>query len=192
VFKKGSEYFINIRPDCDCIAREGKNQDDVEMYLLQGSKLSPAGLASKANGKYGTVSERDTEAIIFGMFETRTFAFQFKDLTVGKWADWKARRIGRLLPPFLTRLQQRYAAYLQRPGLSRIPSVLLPIPVALETVVPVAEPEPSKAVVPETSAISVQDPVVQPVAEPPVVPAADAEVETKPKADLSVENVDPE
>lgn len=35
-------------------------------------------------------------------------------------------RVGRLLPPFVTRVQQRYASYLQRPGMPRIPEVFYP------------------------------------------------------------------
>jgi hypothetical protein len=132
VFKKGSDYFINIRPECDCIAREGKDQNSVELYLLRGNKLSEKKLSEKANGKFGTISELDNETIIFGMTEGKTFSFYFKDQLVEKWGDWKTRRIGRLLPPFLTRLQQRYSAYLQRPGVTRIPASLLPIAIPAE------------------------------------------------------------
>lgn len=130
VFKKSSEYFINIRPDCDCIARDGEDQDNVRMYLLRGNKFKQDKIAERLVDKTGTISERDTETIIFGMMDGDTFCFQFKMLHVEEWKKWKDRRVGRLLPPYLTRLQQRYAAYLQRPGLTKIPKVLLPAPPA--------------------------------------------------------------
>lgn len=44
-------------------------------------------------------------------------------------ATWKANRIGRLLPPFLTRLLERYVAYSHRPGVPRVPSALVPAPI---------------------------------------------------------------
>jgi len=86
------------------------------------------------------------------MLDGISFCFQFKNLIVGEWKEWKDRRIGRLLPPYLTRLQQRYSAYLQRPGLTKIPKVLLPLPL---TEAAVSTPESTVAVsVPEQPATS--------------------------------------
>jgi hypothetical protein len=162
VFKKGSDYFINIRPDCDCIPREGKDQNSVELYLLRGNKLSQKKLSEKANGKFGTISELDNETIIFGMTEGKTFSFYFKDQLLEKWGDWKARRIGRLLPPFLTRLQQRYSAYLQRPGVTRIPASLLPIAIPAEAE---AAPDGGKPVT-EPEIVTEQKPAAAPARDP--------------------------
>src|SRR5262249_16418043 len=136
---KGGDYFINIRPDCDCIARDGEQQDSTQMYLLRGNKFKPEKIAERLVEKTGTISERDTETIIFAMMDGTTFCLQFKTHHVEERREWKDRRIGRLLPPYLTRLQQRYSAYLQRPGLPKIPKVLLPSPVSSATV-PVAAP----------------------------------------------------
>lgn len=57
--------------------------------------------------------------------------FSFKnDLKVKKYdATLQGQRMGRLLPPFLTRLLERYAAYAHRPGIPRVPSALIPVPV---------------------------------------------------------------
>jgi len=57
-----------------------------------------------------------------------------------KSPDAMEHRIGRLLPPYLTRLQQRYSAYLQRPGLSRIPRAALPVIPALTPAAPAPDP----------------------------------------------------
>jgi hypothetical protein len=141
VFKEGKTYWINVRPECDCIARKGEKQEDVELYLLKGSKLS-AGQVKIQNG-YGQLEERDVNAAVFAMKEGASFVFQFADLQKRPWRDMKDKRIGRLLPPFLTRLQQRYAAYLQRPGLPRIPLEALPAQFAkvIESVTPPAPKE---------------------------------------------------
>lgn len=61
--------------------------------------------------------------------------FKFRKLYTKKWQELKGIRVGRLLPPLLTRLQQRYSAYLQRPGLSRLPDA------AFQSPVPLAEAE---------------------------------------------------
>jgi len=121
IFKDGADYFVNIRPECDCIPRGGKSLDDVELYLLRGLKLGSAQLKEAYEPRYGLLRDRDTESIIFSIHEGITVSFKFKTLWIKKWSEYKDKRIGRLLPPFMTRLQQRFSAYLQRPGLTRVP-----------------------------------------------------------------------
>jgi hypothetical protein len=120
VFKVKDHYFINIRPDCDCIAR-GNLQDALELYLLEGSKLTQSQVGRIYDMQYGLLRESDSQCIIFAMTAGTTVSFAFKTLKIETWGEWKSKRIGRLMPPFLTRLQQRYSAYLQRPGLNRVP-----------------------------------------------------------------------
>jgi len=121
VFKEGEHYFVNIRPDCDCVARQGKQPDEIELYLLRGDKLTTPKVAKLYSTIYGTLKETEAETIVFAMTNGISVSFRLKELSTGTWGEWKEKRIGRLLPPFLTRLQQRYAAYLQRPGITRVP-----------------------------------------------------------------------
>jgi hypothetical protein len=149
VFKKGGDFYVNIRPDCDCIARDGMMQADVKAYLLKGSKITNAKVIERLSSKYGTISESDAESVVFGLTGGATVSFQFGTLLVEDSGGWMANRIGRLLPPYLTRLQQRYSAYLQRPGLSRIPKAALPIiapPAASSNTPPAAPAAPVPAV----------------------------------------------
>lgn len=127
VFKKGKEFFINIRPDCDCIARGGTDPNAIKLYLLKGDKLSSGQVTKRHREVYGTIEEDDSEAVVFAMKDGVSVSFQLKDLYIETWGNWKVLRIGRLLPPFLTRLQQRYSAYLQRPGLTRVPKAAFPL-----------------------------------------------------------------
>jgi hypothetical protein len=140
IFKKGGNFYANIRPDCDCIAREGEVQAEIKAYLLKGSKITNAKIVERLNPKYGNISESDTESVIFGMTAGTTVSFQFGELLVEASGGWMGHRIGRLLPPYLTRLQQRYSAYLQRPGLSRIPKAALPVIPALIPAAPAPDP----------------------------------------------------
>jgi hypothetical protein len=125
VFKSGGDFFINIRPECDCIARQGINLDDIELYLLKGSRLTPAQVNKAYDDTYGVIQDNDNQAIVFAMRDGVTVSFRFKELVLKKWSDFKDKRIGRLLPPFLTRLLQRYSSYIQRPGLTRVPVAAL-------------------------------------------------------------------
>jgi len=126
IFKEGKHYFVNIRPDCDCIDRSKADQDSVQLYLLEGSKLSSGQI--HFDSEYGEIRERDTETIIFPIDNGANISFKFKNLRIRNWGEVKGKRIGRLLAPFLTRLQQRYSGYLQRPGLTRVPEAALTPP----------------------------------------------------------------
>ena len=119
IFKVNSKVYINIRPDCDCIPR--KKGEAVCLYLLRGSKLTNKQEKKKYRKEFGNFEEIDNQSTVFSIIDGRTYDFQFKDLTVMKWPELKDKRIGRLLPPYITRMQQRYALYLQRSGLPRTP-----------------------------------------------------------------------
>jgi len=121
-------YYLNLRAECDCIKRSGR--DPGSMHLLRGREISTI----KVDPEFGNVQEQDNEGIVFAMYEGKHVRFGFaKHLKVQAFnATYKANRIGRLLPPFLTRLLERYAAYSHRPGIPRVPSALLPAQTAVE------------------------------------------------------------
>lgn len=125
VFKtnEGSDsYHINIRAECDCL----RGNENMELYFLKAQIVEDAeSRIDKSRGDFG--GQKDNEEIIFAMIDGKTFSIKFKDIKVknlkaikkDKWT-----RVGRLLPPFITRVQQRYAGYIQRPGMPRIPQAL--------------------------------------------------------------------
>jgi len=123
VFKRRGAYWLNVRPECDCIVRGG--DDDVDLYCLKGTKASAKQMQG-IDRERGTFHETHQQAAVFGMYNGETIVFNFKNLHIAKWSECKDYRVGRLLPPFITRVQQRYAAYAQRPGLPRIPPSLIP------------------------------------------------------------------
>lgn len=70
--------------------------------------------------------ERVNQAIVFAAGDGRSIDFDFKQLRIEKFETWKSQRVGRLLHPYVTRIQQRYALFLQRQGLPRIPGEAIP------------------------------------------------------------------
>jgi hypothetical protein len=115
-------YYLNVRAECDCIKRSGR--DPGSMHLLTGRELESV----KVDPDFGAVIEQDNEGVVFAMYEGKHIRFAFgTHVKVQAYnATYKAARIGRLLPPFLTRLLERYAAYSHRPGIPRVPTALLP------------------------------------------------------------------
>ncbi|MBY5337018.1 hypothetical protein HFO99_24415 [Rhizobium leguminosarum] len=115
-------YWINIRAECDCL----RGDEDLPLYLLQAKVVD--GVEERINKEFGNFNdEKDNETIVFAMIGGKTFSIKYKDMkikTIKQIRKESGERVGRLLPPFITRVQQRYAAYIQRPGMPRIPAAL--------------------------------------------------------------------
>ena len=112
-------YLLNVRPDCDCVPRDGTEADDVDLYCVAGRAMGDVGVRNRY--KNGHFEERIWESIAFSVHERRSVRFDFRRFCVRRFSDLRDQRIGRLLHPYLTRLQQRFGLYLQRQGLPRIP-----------------------------------------------------------------------
>jgi hypothetical protein len=114
------KYFMNIRPDCDII-RSPKNKD---MYLLKGKIVDETTINSEDEGGIlfdsGEFLEKKNSCYV-AFVQGNILCFSLRDIELKKWKDIKDHRIGRLLPPYITKIQQKYAAYLQRQGLPSIP-----------------------------------------------------------------------
>lgn len=116
------KYYINIRPDCDII-RDAK-KDNKKMYLLSGEIVDETRI--NANDK-NSITFNSGEFIeknhccFVAFIKGKILQFSFKELEVRPWNEISDNRIGRLLPPFITKIQQKYSAYLQRQGLPSIP-----------------------------------------------------------------------
>lgn len=119
------KILINIRPDCDCVPRNTEI-DEVDLYCIEGQKISDSQLGQRIS--QGQIVERIAEGVVFGAYQGRNVRFDFKKLSIEKFGELKQHRVGRLLHPYLTRLQQRYALFLQRQGLPRIPEGAIPEP----------------------------------------------------------------
>lgn len=117
LFKVSTDkYLLNMRPDCDCVPRGG---EDVDLYCIAGKRMRDAELHEQY--REGHFNERVWESIAFSVYGERSVRFDFRKFSVEKYSRWREKHIGRLLHPYLTRLQQRYALFLQRQGLPRIP-----------------------------------------------------------------------
>ncbi|MXX62170.1 MAG: hypothetical protein F4112_05875 [Holophagales bacterium] len=118
-----AEYLLNLRPDCDCISRNGSGEE-IELYCVVGRLMEENEVRRKYHKKYGAFLETVNESIVFAVLEGRTLRFEFRDLRIEEFSELK--RVGRLLHPYLTRVQQRYALFSQRQGLPRVPRAAVP------------------------------------------------------------------
>jgi hypothetical protein len=109
------QYFINIRPDCDIV-----HNNNPELYCLRGRIVDDEKIKNLSFNK-GSFDEKINHIYIPFIDDGKIIEFLFRDIKIKKWNEIRANRIGRLLPPYITRLQQKYSFYLQRQGLPAIP-----------------------------------------------------------------------
>ncbi len=114
-------YLLNIRAQCDL---RGKNP---ELYCLKGRVLEENQINSNDGIPFqeGEFREKKNQAIVSCIDDGKIIEFSFRNLIINKWNNLKNDRIGRLLPPYITRIQQLYSLYFQRIGLPRTPDEIL-------------------------------------------------------------------
>ena len=117
--KTKKKYLLNIRADCDCIPRTGKTIDKVELYCIVGEEVSDSKVWDVLGP--GPSTERVWQSIAFAIYNGKSLQFDFRKLEICTFDNLKDKRIGRWLHPYVTRTQQRFALYLHRHGLPRIP-----------------------------------------------------------------------
>lgn len=124
VFKEDDGcYYINIRPDCDII--RDKNP---ELYLIKGTIVDEKQI-NKKESEYkfdkGAFIEKAIHSILSFIDDGKIIEFKFKKYKIEKWNKYKTKRIGRLLPPYITRIKNQYVSFLNRQGIPSIPDKAL-------------------------------------------------------------------
>jgi len=120
-----SRYWLNIRAQCDLL--RSHNPGNVELYCLKGRVLDEKTINREGGNTIveGQFVEKVNNSIIPFLDGGKIVEFLFRDIKPKKWKDFKDSRIGRVLPPYINRIQQRYALYLQRQGLPRVPDAAI-------------------------------------------------------------------
>jgi len=122
--------FINIRCDCDCLARDGDDPNKIELYLLPAQPMKdPMFLEEFWHPKFGLIQRNATCHVLFpvGGKALRVRFGELCQVLIGELKDHGAVRVGRLTPPYITQIRQRFALHLQREGLPRIPNSAVPL-----------------------------------------------------------------
>jgi|GEM_PF-2622440 len=121
--------YINITPACDSVPRsggEGEPSDGPDrLIVLEARPISTRPKQSKRKKEAAKYRDCLTEDILYGLTEDGVpYKCLFKLWTVWdgeKYTEMSACRKGRLIEPYITRLQQKFALFLQRQGLPRFP-----------------------------------------------------------------------
>jgi hypothetical protein len=120
----GNVLWLNVTPACHTVlnrpASPGEEPEPaaVILHLVKGTRLERPGSKSA----FGKLKEKDgpNGAVVHAVLDDAPVHFDFKDPQISTWGELEARRIGRLLPPYITLIQQRHAAFLMNEGLPRV------------------------------------------------------------------------
>ena len=129
VFELNGDFYVNIRPSCDLVARKGTTIDEIELYLLKTEKIKKLkSIQNYFDIEYGHFENNDTYYLVYPICNGYLLKILFKELYQKKWGEVKSLRCGRLLSPYIVKLQMKYSSYLQRQGFPRFPNELLDLP----------------------------------------------------------------
>lgn len=126
VFAIGGCYYVNVRASCDTM-----HSNPADLYLLPCYDVNdvPDDYCDKRHvlhAQGGQLVRWNKSFIIPYSIEGKTVEVDFSKLKIVGMGDGdRGKRIGRLLPPFLTRLQQLFSSFVVREGLPATPQRLL-------------------------------------------------------------------
>lgn len=118
------EVWVNVSPACHTVGRRIKGSDGttqyepVRLHLLRGTLQKwpvSDGALRQMNDK-----DRSNSIIIHTLLDQDPYKFVFGDARIETWADIAEFRVARLLPPYITRVQQLHSAFMQSEGLPRV------------------------------------------------------------------------
>ncbi|KQX69371.1 hypothetical protein ASD06_16695 [Angustibacter sp. Root456] len=115
------ELWINISPVCQTVPRPGpygQPAQPIRLHLIRGERADVSSLSQfrrLENRQKGPAGE-----VVHTLLDDAPYYFEFRHAQLLDWDDIRQYRIGRLLPPYATRFQQKHAAYLQAEGLPRV------------------------------------------------------------------------
>lgn len=122
---KDDEVWVNVTPACHTVLSRHVDEsgtpspETVPLHLVRGVPLP----VPTSKSKFST-QKKDHDGpngmLVHAMLGDQPYAFSFRNQKVVTWGEVAANRIGRLLPPYITLLQQRNSAYLMNEGLPRV------------------------------------------------------------------------
>ena len=104
--------WMNVSPACHTTGREGEL---VRLHVLKGLRLDPP--KSKSAFKALVNSNRGpNKVLVHSMLHGYPYTFSFGAAEIRSWEELEGMRIGRLLRPYITQIQQMHGAYIQSEG----------------------------------------------------------------------------
>ncbi len=116
-----TSLLLNVTPACDLVPRT-EGSDDVRMTVLEATLVPDDERGSKAKIRSLRKKTYPTAQLLWVLMSgARPYKIDFKKWSEVSWLEYRERRIGRLLDPYIVDIQQRFALHFHRQGLPHLP-----------------------------------------------------------------------
>lgn len=122
LFCKDGAYYLNVRAQCDTL-----RIDSPRAVLIPGKEIAIADIGETKDVAFrqGQLYGKSCEFVIPFLNGGKIVKFDMKDVRTREVdSKFKKSRIGRILPPFITRAQELLSAFLTREALPGMPGEL--------------------------------------------------------------------
>ena len=139
LFKEGGKYYLNIRAQCDLSRMDERGVYNPLLYCIEGKKLRSKDIVTEdirmttegtlvfgAGKRFSLDNMREIckdEAKIGCVAGEQALQFDL-DICIKEYNTEKDKRIGRILHPYITRIQQKCSQNMVREGIMPMPKEL--------------------------------------------------------------------
>lgn len=121
------QFELVVSCDCDCIVRDGESANSKIIQLVTVDKPILPGNPKMRNQRYDKeygLAHKAAENYLFPI-KGKCFRVWYRGISTKPLSELKIeKRIGRILPPFITDVRQRVALWHQRVGLPKLPNAI--------------------------------------------------------------------
>ncbi len=121
--------WVNVMPACHTVSnRKGRSSEpmspsEVRLLLVRGEQVDKPASKSQFSG-LRSKHDNSNGMLIHALHEEYPYAFKFKVSQFVSWGDVSNTRIGRLVPPYITLLQQKHSEFLMNEGIPKVSASL--------------------------------------------------------------------
>ena len=126
--EKSGRFWLVVSCDCDCIVRNGESEESTFIQVVRvdgGCKPDSVKMKYRFSKKYG-LEHTSSQSYLFPI-DDKCYCVVYPSFKTMKLSEFNMeKRIGRILPPYITDVRQRLALWNQRVGFPKLPNELFP------------------------------------------------------------------
>ena len=126
--EKSGRFWLVVSCDCDCIVHNGESEESTFVQVVKvdgGCKPDSEKMKNRFSKKYG-LEHQANQSYLFPI-DGKCYCVTYPSLKMMKLSEFDmGKRVGRVLPPYITDIRQRLAQWNQRVGFPKLPIELFP------------------------------------------------------------------
>lgn len=112
--------WINLSPACHTVSgRDGRVAEEIPLYLVRAERQK----IPDSKNSYNALRDKDrgpNTAVLHALTGDAPYVVDFREAKIARWGEISEERFGRILPPYITKIQQMNAMFMQVQGLPAV------------------------------------------------------------------------